>query len=661
MTTVFNRLGPYEIAREVGRGGMAVVFLARDSRTDREVALKLVPEGLDREAREILEAERYGAELQKRFSQINDHVPAVYEYGDDESGYFYVAMEYLDGENLSEAITRGPLPAVRAVEIAGELCRFLEDAHRFEAVIDGREFRSLLHLDLKPRNVRITSSGRIKVLDFGIAKALSLSRKVTRNEFGSVAYVSPERLETGEVDAFADFWALGVLLYEMTSGAPPFQAPDTRRLERLILARRPPPPLDGRCPAGVQAIVAKLLAPALGQRYDSARAIREDLERFKAGVPTRAEEEGWNVRDPDGGPDRVNDEQPTRRTHVPAAPDEKTRRTRLEAVDAKRPATPPIVSQPAPAPAPGGKSAPAGKRRFRRFIRAALLLMAFGLFMNELSVGDAASRLAGSLPTRELEQMADAWTEYEDLARRSNLGFGADGLDRALIDRTVVLSDRVIANYRMPAPTVREAHWRMAREALARAVALRPGDRPLRAALRVCEGHLHRINGEARKAKRVEADAQRELAAAVAAFREAAELRPGWPDPFLGLARAFIYGLEDVERGADALEQAQRHGYKPIERDTAQLADGYRARGNALARNARALAGMPQERDFLARAAEAYRQALALYPKAGTFANVPANIRLTQRALDQVERRLVVLAATASDSSPAEQDSVPWV
>lgn len=655
MTTVFNRLGPYEIAREVGRGGMAVVFLARDSRTDRQVALKLVPHGTDREAREILDAERYGAELQKRFSQINDHVPAVYEYG-DASGYLYVAMEYLEGENLSETITRGPLEIARAVDLAIELCRFLEDAHRFEAIIEGREFRSLLHLDLKPRNIRITESGRVKVLDFGIAKALSLSRKVTRNEFGSVAYISPERLETGEVDARADFWAVGVLLYEMTSGSLPFQASDTRRLERLILSRRPPPPLMGHCPVGIEAIVAKLLAPTPAQRYDSARAIREDLERFKSGTRTGAEAEGW--------PTRAIDEHPTRRTHVPAAAhDEKTRRTRPAGDDPAQ-AVPAVagttggVAPPVAAPLPAAASR--GKRRFRRLFRAALLVMAFGLLANEVSVGDAANRLAGSLPTRELEEMADAWSTYELLAQRSNLGFGTDGLDQSLVERTVVLSERVIADYRMPAPTVREGHWRMARETLRRAVALRPDDRSLRAALRYCEGHLHRINGEARKARGAGADAQRELAGAITAFREAAELRPGWPDPFLGLARTFIYGLEDVDRGADAFEQAQRKGYTASERDTAQLADGYRARGNALARNARALSGMPQERDFLARAADAYRQALTLYPKAGTFANVPANIRLTQRALDQVERRLEALLLTSSDSFLVDQDSDPW-
>src|ERR687889_1914186 len=121
--TIFNRLGHYEIVREIGRGGMAMVFLATDTRTNREVALKLVPTGTDREAREILEAEQWGAELQQQFCRMSPYVPAVYDHGID-FGYFYVAMEYLDGENLSDVITRGPLPSDRAMAIAAELCRF---------------------------------------------------------------------------------------------------------------------------------------------------------------------------------------------------------------------------------------------------------------------------------------------------------------------------------------------------------------------------------------------------------------------------------------------------------------------------------------------------------------------------------------------------------
>ncbi|MGH9146301.1 MAG: protein kinase domain-containing protein [Vicinamibacterales bacterium] len=645
MTTIFKQLGPYEIVREIGRGGMALVLLANDTRAGRLVALKLVPQGTDREARDILDAEQWGAELQKQFSQISGHVPAVYEYGADEAGYFFVAMEYLDGENLSDVISRGPLPADRAIGITMEVCAFLEAAHRFQAVIRDRQLRSLVHSDLKPRNVRITSGNQVKVLDFGIAKALSLSRKVTRNDFGTMPYLSPERLDSDEVDEYADFWAVGVMLYEMLRGTTPFQAPDTRRLEQLILSRRPPPALSGERPIGLQAIVAKLLGPSPADRYDSARAIREDLERFSSGERTRAEEETW--------PNRTIDEPPTRRTRTATGvDDEKTRRTR-DPGDASIPAGSSGFTE-GNAAAPVKDVVTTVQRliggRSRRLRRAALLVFVLGFLGNELWVAMAAGRVAQTVSTRELEQLADVWATFDSLSRRSYLRVGTLALERSLTERTSTLADRVIANYRSRLPTVREAHWQMARDSLARAITITGNDDPqLRAALRYCEGHLHRINGEARKARREFAEAQRELTAAVAAFREAAELRPGWPDPFLGLARTFIYGFEDVDRSADALYHALRNGYTQGDRETAQLADGYRTRGNTLVRNARELSGMPQERDYLMRAVEAYRQALNLYSRASSFASVPANTRLTQRSLSQVEQRLKELSEAMTE------------
>jgi hypothetical protein len=209
----------------------------------------------------------------------------------------------------------------------------------------------------------------------------------------------------------------------------------------------------------------------------------------------------------------------------------------------------------------------------------------------------------------------------------------------------MVLAERVMAIYRTPMPTVRENQWRAAREALGRAVTLAPGNASLQAALRYCDGHLYRINGEANKGR----DGQQELAQqqftdAVVAFREAAALRPGWPDPFLGLARTFIYGLEDVDRGADALRQAEENGHHPGERETTQLADGYRARGEALARTAQSLRGMAQERDYLSRARDAYREALTRYTTVAGYGNAAANIRDTQRRLDRVEARLSELS-----------------
>jgi tetratricopeptide (TPR) repeat protein len=214
------------------------------------------------------------------------------------------------------------------------------------------------------------------------------------------------------------------------------------------------------------------------------------------------------------------------------------------------------------------------------------------------------------------------------------------------------LADRVIANYRTSLPTVREAQWKYARDVLARAAAVAPDDRQIRAALRYCEGHLHRINGEAKRTRRQFADAQKDLTNAVAAFREAAELRPNWPDPFLGLGRTFIYGLQDLDRGADALRQAEKFGYAPGERETRQLADGYRLRGDTLVRNSKQLSEMPQEREYLERAAEAYRQALSLYLSLDDFSRLGSSIRQCQQALNRVEKRLADLSPPGTPTPP---------
>jgi tetratricopeptide (TPR) repeat protein len=280
---------------------------------------------------------------------------------------------------------------------------------------------------------------------------------------------------------------------------------------------------------------------------------------------------------------------------------------------------------------------------------------------NEIWVGMVAGALAGTVPTQELGPVNATWSQFDALRLRS-LRIGTRGLEQSLARQTAVLADRVIVNYRMPLPSVREMQWSMAREALAHAVGVEPADAQLKASLRYCDGHLHRINGEARKARGKTTEAQHEFTDAVTAFREAAELRPNWPDPFLGLARTFIYGLEDVERGADALNQAQRLGFTAGDRETAQLADGYRARAEALARTARTLGGMPQEEEYLMRSAEAFRQSLELYAKALSFAGVPRNLRQAQRELKQVEQRIDEIsrgAAAPSDIQPGAGSQPP--
>ena len=637
-SSLFGQIGPYAIQRPIGQGGMASVFLAKDTRTDATVALKVVHLGSDEEAREILESEQRGAELQQRFCGVSPYVPKVFESGFTDD-YFYIAMEFIAGEDLSQAIHRGPLPWARAVAITMQLCEFLDQADRFDGGTDSR--RVLLHNDLKPRNIRLTTptepgeEDAIKVLDFGAAKALSLSRKVTRNDFGSTAYLSPECLDSGDRDLHSDAWALGVLLYEMVQGRQPFRADDTRRLEQRIRSRRAPDPIDGTCPPALKAVIAKLLAPYPADRYASPAEIHADLARAKAGAATAALAEGWG---------QTSDEPPTRRTaHDADEPVTKRTTTVVEA--------PPIIDPDATRPTHGSVAVatpaapvavPKRRPRIPPVVRNLAILLAVILIGNEGCVASAASDLADTVPVvQNFQSLADLWPQYESLEGRSFLGgMGVAHLKTALAGQTMVLAERVMANYRTPQPTVRENQWKEAADGLRRAISLAPGDAKLRAALSYSEGQVHRINGEALKSRKEPAKAQQEFTDAIVSFREAAALRPGWPDPFLGLARAFIYGLEDVDRAADALAQAEKNGHQPSEREAIQLADGYRARGDALVRTSATLKGMPQERDYLTRANEAFHQALTRYTAVAAFGNAATSIRDVQQRIDRVEERL---------------------
>lgn len=650
MTTVFHRVGAYEILHQIGSGGMAAVFLANDTRTNRQVALKLVSIEDDQDGRDIIEAERLGTRLQEAFCRVSRYVPTVFEYGTQDK-YFFIAMEYLDGQNLSDVISGGALAPDRAARIAIQLCEFLETAIDFKTTLDGEERGALLHGDLKPRNIRVLGGDEIKVFDFGIAKALSLSRKVTRNDFGSTAYLSPERIESGGVDAQAEFWAVGVLLYEMVGGVQPFQAPDTRRLEQRIRARRPPALFDGRCPVSLEAVIAKLLAGNVAERYGTAREIRDDLVRFTSGQETEAQREGW--------PLRGSDEAATRRTHRPASVDqEPTRRTVRESADA-----PAAAAARSGSPAAEPPRLPKERRaRRRRRLRQALMFLALLSVGNEISIHSIAAGLAQRVP-QELDGLVNVWGQYDALRERS-LGPGVVPLRRALIPQTVTLTERTFARYRGANTLVRENQWRQARSALASALKARPSDRDLKAGLLYCEGHLRRIDGEARdRAKQADA-AKEQLTAAVTAFREAAELRQNWPDPFLGLMRTFV-AMGDMERGADALAQAQRFSYTAVNRDWAQLADGYFSRAEKLAG--------AEDLQSLTGAAEAYTLAVDHYSKVSGFANAAQKMREAQRRLHQVQERIANLPAPAGGtgftmtfSAPATMDGggryahCPW-
>src|SRR5262249_5697266 len=194
--------------------------------------------------------------------------------------------------------------------------------------IGGKEFHGVVHGDIRPKNIRVDKRGEVRVVDFGIAKALSLSRRLTRNEFGSVPYASPERLDTGEVNAGSDLWSLAVMLYEMVTGLQPYYAETTERLEKMIRSRVPPPPAPDPCPESLRRILIKAMAPDPAVRYQSAREIADELKAFRAGGAVQAEREDLDAtrrtfRPPVDDDTRRTADDDTRRTTEP----DETRRT----------------------------------------------------------------------------------------------------------------------------------------------------------------------------------------------------------------------------------------------------------------------------------------------------------------------------------------------
>ena len=218
-----------------------------------------------------------------------------------------------------------------------------------------------------------------------------------------------------------------------------------------------------------------------------------------------------------------------------------------------------------------------------------------GLIVNEVSVWTAARRIRVGLATGENSAMQGLWDDYQGLAHRSLLGIGLVGVKAPLKERLRAQADRVIADYRQDEPTVREAQWRDAATWLTDVLHLDPGDRAAAARLRYCEGQLQRIDGEARKRKKQPAtEAFRD---AVAKFEEAGRVDSRWPDPYLGLARTYIYGLDDLDKAIAAMKEAEQRGYRPGNRELVQLADGYRNRADRWRREAAAVRGLDQERD----------------------------------------------------------------
>jgi len=646
MSVRYHSVGPFAIVSRLGSGGMADVLQAVDSRNGRTVALKIPKSDAG-----VRAAEREGALIQMRLSEIDPRVPRVFEIEESAEDEMYIAMEYVAGEDLSERIRRGPMEPREAVRIAVELCGLLCTAQGFTRTVDGRTHVGIVHGDLKPRNVRLEPDGRVRVLDFGIAKALSLTRPLTRNEFGSLPYSSPERIESGNVDAHSDLWSVSVVLYEMLTGQQPFRGESTRRLEDFIRSRARPDEMPAACPAALAAVLRKALAPALDRRYASAAAMRDDLAAFLDGRPTRA------LADLDAAiayeatrrtaPSANGDADATRRTLGPAdgGPVDDahgdTRRTvaagdadaTVRSITPLAPMTPPVA--PAPVAAPAAPPAPRRRSWFRWWRLA--LVGAVLLIANEAQVLSAASELKRALPALPRGEADAVWKRYRQLDSRSFLRIGTAGLGGDVRDWFVASADQLIADYRSDTPVIREAGWTRAAGLLARAAAIAPGDRAIRARLVYCRGHLARIHAQA--AGRRPADAQQYFNEAIAAFEEAARLDARWLDPQLALARMYVYGLADPEAARTALARAGDDGYALGNRDVAMLGDGYRLRAEKTWSRAPDFRDLPQEGKYLDSVRDDCRRALEHYESVPAYGEVSRNVRKVEELLRKVDAR----------------------
>jgi len=271
--------GRYEILRQVARGGMAEVYLARDQLLDRRVALKILfPElSVDRSF-----VERFRREAQAAANLSHPNVVSVYDWG-EEDGVYFIVMEYVDGRPLSSIIrSEGTLPPDRAAAVGADVAAALAFAHR----------SGVVHRDVKPGNVLIDVNGNVKVADFGIARAANAKENLTQTGavMGTATYFSPEQAQGFGVDPRSDVYSLGVVLYEMVTGRPPFAGDSPVAIAYKHVREQPVPPsrINPSVPAAFEAIVLQAMAKDPGDRYASAEELRADLLRFAHGRPVMA-------------------------------------------------------------------------------------------------------------------------------------------------------------------------------------------------------------------------------------------------------------------------------------------------------------------------------------------------------------------------------------
>src|ERR671932_2172942 len=282
--TLFD--GRYRILRKLGSGGMANVYLAEDQELGRRVAIKILN---DRHANDDQFVERFRREAQNAAGLSHPNIVSIYDRGEAE-GTYYIAMEYLEGRSLKELIvSRGPAPVKVALEYARQILAALRFAHR----------NGVVHRDIKPHNIVVDSEGRLKVTDFGIARAGASQMTEAGSIIGTAQYLSPEQAKGAQVDQTSDLYSVGVVLYELLTGSVPFTGDTPVEIAMKHLSQTPVPPsvLRPEVPQEVDWIVMRALAKDPADRYQDADEMDEDLARVAKGlgVSSRTEEAATQI------------------------------------------------------------------------------------------------------------------------------------------------------------------------------------------------------------------------------------------------------------------------------------------------------------------------------------------------------------------------------